>query len=98
MPDRNPLSPLAVSGHARPGQHSLQPGLPHGLLFLRRLPHDRAEGALPESLEGGSRKIEAAHRWAFERSLIDDDSFTRKRSHVFSICDRNPRRGLNENL
>ncbi len=43
-------------------------------------------------------EIEAAHRLGFEEVCIDDDLFTRKRSHVFSICDEILRRGLKMNL
>jgi radical SAM superfamily enzyme YgiQ (UPF0313 family) len=39
-------------------------------------------------------EIEAAHRLGFEEVCIDDDLFTRKRSHVFTICDEIVRRGL----
>jgi hypothetical protein len=39
-------------------------------------------------------EIEAAHRLGFEEVCIDDDLFTRKRSHVFTICDEMIRRGL----
>jgi radical SAM superfamily enzyme YgiQ (UPF0313 family) len=39
-------------------------------------------------------EIEAAHRLGFEEVCIDDDLFTRKRSHVFTICDEILRRGL----
>jgi radical SAM superfamily enzyme YgiQ (UPF0313 family) len=43
-------------------------------------------------------EIETAHRLGFEEVCIDDDLFTRKRSHVFSICDEILRRGLEMNL
>jgi radical SAM superfamily enzyme YgiQ (UPF0313 family) len=43
-------------------------------------------------------EIEAAHRLGFEEVCIDDDLFTRKRSHVFSICDEIIRRGLKMDL
>lgn len=39
-------------------------------------------------------EIEAAHRLGFEEVCIDDDLFTRKRSHVNAICDEILRRGL----
>jgi radical SAM superfamily enzyme YgiQ (UPF0313 family) len=39
-------------------------------------------------------EIEAAHRLGFEEVCIDDDLFTRKRTHVFAICDEMIRRGL----
>jgi anaerobic magnesium-protoporphyrin IX monomethyl ester cyclase len=43
-------------------------------------------------------EIEAAHRLGFEEVCIDDDLFTRKRSHVFPICDEILRRGLKMNM
>jgi anaerobic magnesium-protoporphyrin IX monomethyl ester cyclase len=39
-------------------------------------------------------EIEAAHRLGFEEVCIDDDLFTRRRSHVSTICDEMIRRGL----
>ena len=43
-------------------------------------------------------EIEAAQRLGFEEVCIDDDLFTRKRSHVFTICDEIVRRGLKMNM
>jgi radical SAM superfamily enzyme YgiQ (UPF0313 family) len=43
-------------------------------------------------------EIESAHRLGFEEVCIDDDLFTRKRSHVFTICDEIIRRGLRMNM
>jgi anaerobic magnesium-protoporphyrin IX monomethyl ester cyclase len=43
-------------------------------------------------------EIEAARGLGFEEVCIDDDLFTRKRSHVFPICDEILRRGLKMNL
>jgi len=43
-------------------------------------------------------EIGAACRLGFEEVCIDDDLFTRKRSHVFTICDEIIRRGLKMNM
>ena len=43
-------------------------------------------------------EIEASRGLGFEEVCIDDDLFTRKRSHVFPICDEILRRGLEMNL
>ncbi|NWF56468.1 MAG: cobalamin B12-binding domain-containing protein, partial [Syntrophaceae bacterium] len=43
-------------------------------------------------------EIEAALLLGFEEVCIDDDLFTRKRSHVYTICDEILRRGLKINL
>ncbi len=43
-------------------------------------------------------EIEAARGLGFEEVCIDDDLFTRKRSHVFPICDEILRRGWHMNL
>jgi anaerobic magnesium-protoporphyrin IX monomethyl ester cyclase len=43
-------------------------------------------------------EIEAAHLLGFEEVCIDDDLFTRKRGHVYTICDEILRRGLKMNL
>jgi radical SAM superfamily enzyme YgiQ (UPF0313 family) len=43
-------------------------------------------------------EIEAARGLGFEEVCIDDDLFTRRRSHVYSICDEILRRGLKMNL
>jgi anaerobic magnesium-protoporphyrin IX monomethyl ester cyclase len=43
-------------------------------------------------------EIEAAHLLGFEEVCIDDDLFTRKRGHVYTICDEILRRGLIMNM